>query len=312
MQTRRDNETMQGESPVVNPTTGLREGWDSYYKVPVVHQSGIDQLNFNGNSSGVHSVPLGAGLTLDFFAKLDPASELVVTFTGSIPKGKRLYPNFWRVSTFRRSSSALLSFADPSLLLDPSEQMRVAWYLGGASLDPGPLMLEVVRRAQQKAGAKHVVFVGGSGGGLPALRLSSMLPGSLAYLHEGATNVLKSIPLSVERYFKTAWPAEDYCNLVAAHPERFDMVSHYAKSSPRNLVYAVQSEDDLRFRRDHYTPFREAMQVDGEQGVSSEGDRHFILYKGEVAGHGKVTPGEFAYHHGRARGLWREWRVDDI
>lgn len=35
----------------------------------------------------------------------------------------------------------------------------------GLDLDPVPLVLQAIRKAQGKTGAKHVVFVGGSGGG---------------------------------------------------------------------------------------------------------------------------------------------------
>lgn len=303
-----DETSAPGDEAVINPRTGLQETWDDFYKIPHVHQRSIKNLTFEGQDSAVHTIPLEPGRTLDFFAKLEEGDELIVTFPGAVPKGKQVYPMFWRVSTFRRTAPALLSFADPTILLDPSEEMRLAWFLGGPDFDPAPLVLRTVREAQRKTGARHVVFVGGSGGGLPALRLSSMIPGSMAYVHEGATNVARSIPRSVERYFNRVWPEWSQDSLISSFPERFNMVRHYARSNPDNFVYFAQSEDDLRFRRDHYTPFRESEGVASESGVTDDGRRHFTLYKGEVAGHGKVTAAEFRHHFETARSLWREWR----
>lgn len=289
-------------------SNGPRDRWDDFYKVPRVHHTSISELELDGPNSAVHTIALGPGKSLDFFAKLEPANELIVTFPGAVPRGKPLYPMFWRVTTFRKTDPALISFADPTILLDASEEMRVAWFLGGPDYDPAPLVLQVIREAKRKTGAEHVVFVGGSGGGLPALRLSSMLPGSMAYLHEGATNVARSIPRSVERYFNSVWPGWDQEQLIYGFPERFNMVRHYERTHPGNFVYFVQSEDDLRFRRDHYAPFREASGVLQESGETPDGRRHFILYKGEVEGHGKVTKAEFRYHFENGRARWRAWR----
>lgn len=297
-----------GGEIAINSRTGLPEAWDEFYNIPSVRQRSLEELTFEGQDSAVHSIPLDNGLSFDFFAKLEPAEELIVTFPGAVPKGKKVYPMFWRVSTFRKVDPALLAFADPTILLDSTQEMRLAWFLGGPDFDPAPLALRVIREAQRRIGAKHVVFVGGSGGGLPALRLSSLMPGSMAYVHEGATNVARSIPRSVERYFSCAWKGWNQDELIQGFPERFNMVRHYEKASPDNFVYFAQSEDDLRFRRDHYSPFMNAMGVLGESGATVDNRRHFVLYKGDIAGHGKVTAAEFRHHFDTARSLWREWR----
>lgn len=294
----------------VNPRTRLREGWDDHFNVPLVHQKGIGRLTFAGQSTAVHTVPLPGGLALDFFAKLRPNDELIVTLPGAASRKKPRHPLFWRVSTFRRPEPAFMAFADPTIGADPTRKMLLAWFLGTPDLDPAPLILQAIRRAQGKTGAKHVVFVGGSGGGLPALRLSSMLPGSMAYIHEGATNVARSIPASVARYFETAWPGWDQEQLIRAFPDRFDMVRHYQRSQPQNFVYHAQSVEDTRFKENHYLPFKDAHGVEGDSGVTRNGDRHFVLYDGEVKGHGKVTQTEFWDHFETARSLWREWRGD--
>jgi len=74
-------------------------------------------------------------------------------------------------------------------------------------------------------------------------------------------------------------------------------------------VYFAQSEGDLRFREYHYGPFKSAMGLEDDAGVSQSGSRHFVLYKGEVNGHGKVTAAEFRHHFQNAMEAWRSWRA---
>lgn len=295
----------------MNPATGLRETWNDFYNVPVVQQKSIGQLRFNGQATAVHTVPLEGGLTLDFFAQLKRSDELVVTFPGAARPGKNIYPMFARVATFRASRTpAFMAFADPTIPMDPNRELLLGWFLGGPGFDPAFPIIQAIRKAQGKTGAKHVVFVGGSGGGFAALRLSSMVPGSMAYLHEGTTSIAQALPVQSERYFSTAWPGWDVEKLLDAFPERFDMVRHYRRRPIQNFVYFAQSEDDSRFRENHYVPLKNAMGVEGDAGVSRSGRRHFVLYKGEVKGHGKVTPAEFRHHFGNAMQAWRAWRTE--
>lgn len=292
----------------INPKTGLKEEPHPHFRVPLVHQRSIGSLKFNGQQTAVHKVPLRNGLTLDFYARLNPAEELVVTLPGAALPHRNIYPLFARISTFRPTNHAFMAFADPTILMDSSREMRLSWFAGGPGFDPALFIIRAIRKALGKTGAKYVVFVGGSGGGLAALRLSSMMPESLAYVHEGTTNIANSIPKSVDKYFTTAWPGWNREQLLQALPERFDMVRYYQSAQPQNFVYYVQSEDDLRFRGDHYGPFRDAMGIKDEAGETLNGHRKFVLYKGEIAGHGKVTPAEFDFHFNNAVNHWRELR----
>lgn len=293
----------------LNAKTGLQETWHDHYGVPIVHQRGLGSLRLNGQVSAVHTVPLGGRLTLDFFSQLRKSDELIVTLPGSVPVARMSEPYFARVATFRASEPAFIAFADPTIGLDSSQEMRLAWFLGAPDFDPAPILMQAIRRALGRTSAKHVAFVGGSGGGFSALRMSAMLPGSMAYLHEGTTNIAESVPSSVSRYFETAWPGWDQGQLLHAFPDRFDMVRYYQRHRPQNFVYFAQSEGDTRFRTTQYGPFRSAMGVNEEAGVTKDGARHFVLYGGEVAGHGKVTQAEFRHHFRTAMRAWREFRT---
>src|SRR5699024_7275063 len=145
---------------------------------------------------------------------------------------RNIYPFFTRIATFRKTRFAFMAFADSTIMMDKSREMLLSWFAGGPDFDPAPFIIRAIRRAIGKTGSKHVVFVGGSGGGLAALRLSAMMPGSLAYLHEGTTNIAHSSPVSVSRYFERIWPGWSQEQLLHALPERFDMVRYYRAAQP--------------------------------------------------------------------------------
>lgn len=293
----------------VHPRTGLREGWDDFYNVPLVHQKGIGRLTFAGQTTAVHTVPLANGLTLDFFAKLKPSDELIVTLVGAASPSKNRYPLFQRVSTFRRSMPALMAFADPTIRMDKARGMLLSWFLGGPGYDPLLDVVKAIRRAQGKTGAKHIAFVGGSGGGYAALRASAMLPGSLAYVQDPQAVVARYLPRSVAAYLDTAGPGWSHDQLLEAFPERFDMVRHYRDAAPRNFVYYAQNASDTHHVDDHYVPFKAVHGVTTDSGVSRDESRVFALFDGEVEGHGKMTNPEFQHHLDAALGHWRRWRM---
>lgn len=294
----------------VNPITGLKERKHAFYKVPIVTQLSIGALKFNGQQTAVHSVPIGSGKTLDFFAKLGRSDELIVTFMGANTKDKNFYPRFSRVATFGPRAAAFMAFADPTLKLDATREMLLSWYLGGPEFDPAVTILKAIQKAKGKTGAKHVIFVGGSGGGFAALRLSSMVSGSMAYVQESATNIANSFPHAVTKYFDTMWPSYEATALLSEKPERFDMARHYAAADPRNYVYFAQSSHDDHYIKRHYSPFKDAVGVPGLEGISADGKRRFVLYKGTIVGHGNITSEEFWAHFDSALQEWRAIRQD--
>ena len=80
----------------INPKTGLSESPHGYYGIPHVKQRNLGLLKFNGQPRAVHTVPVGNGLTLDFYAQLGRSDELVVMLMGAYLPGKDSYPRFFR------------------------------------------------------------------------------------------------------------------------------------------------------------------------------------------------------------------------
>lgn len=292
----------------INPRSGLRETWSPHFGVPVVHQRGLGALRFTGQVTAVHTAPIGRGLTLDWYARLGKSDELLVTLQGANRPTKNIYPMFPRVASMRNKGPAHMAFADPTLMLDKSREMLLSWYLGGQGWDPLPLILRVVRKAKGKTQAKHIAFIGGSGGGFAALRASAMLPGSMAFVQEPQTDLRRYSPAPVEKYFRAAWPAWDQNSLIQALPERFDMVRHYRDTRPPNFVYYAQSQDDKGHVKNHFIPFATVHGISATGGTSAAGNRVLALYKGAVPGHGKITAGEYDQHFAEAIRRWRDWR----
>lgn len=294
--------------PRVNPKSGLQEEWDDHFQVPSVKQRSISSLRFNGQSTAVHTVPLANGLTLDFYARLGAADELAVTFHGAYRKDKYLYPRFERVQSLEKLFPAHIAFADPTLRMDRSKSMLLSWYLGGPGWDPMDDIFKVIARAKGRSGAKHVVFIGGSGGGHTALRLSAHFPGSLAYVQAPATDIHRCFPTAKKNYFSTVWPGWDPEKLLDAFPERFNMPALYRRRPMDNFVYYAQSTRDPHYLDTHFEPFRAALGATPTGEEEPRGKRWLALYEGEKEGHGAMTPPEFREHLARALTWWRARR----
>lgn len=284
----------------LNPKTGLKERFHPFYKIPEVQQRNINTVRLDGQPRAVHTVPLPNSLTLDFFIQTGKSDVLFVAFHGANMTERNMYPRFERVQSLRKVAPALIAFADPTIMVDRSREMLLSWYLGGPGWDPMNEITKVIRKAMGKTGSKRVVFVGGSGGGYAALRASAMTPGSLAFVQAPQTSIARYIPHVVKTYLDVVWPGWPQKELLEAFPERFDMVRHYQMRQPDNFVYYMQSRSDPSHVENHYGPFKAVHGVQEESGVSRSGRQKFVMYDGEVRGHGTILPHEFDFHLGEA------------
>lgn len=284
-----------------HPRTGLRETWNERFEVPVVHQKAFEALDFSGHAESIHTVPIEEVPSLDFYARLAPSDELYVSFQGAVMPGKLRYPSFWRVASMRNRAEAFMAFADPTLLLTSNEAFGLGWYTGGEGWDPLEQIANVVRQAMTYSGAKRVMFLGGSGGGFAAMRMATKFPGSIAFVQDPQTTVAAYHMLHKERLVEGCWPGRQLEDVLARHPERFDLLHVYQKSSPQNYVYYRQSTRDRHLKK-HCEPFMEA--VKGAPGMIDDRYR-FVLEEGEKKGHGAITNAEFSRHFRAAVRWWR-------
>lgn len=285
----------------LNPETGLNESWNDLYKVPITYQGSLSSLNFTGGSTGIHSVPLGQGRTIDFYAKLDTSDILYVSFHGAVIARTGRYPKFWRVNSLKNRVHAFLSISDPTLLLNDNEKFCLAWYTGNRTWDPIEEIADVVLTAMAHAGATRVVFLGGSGGGHAALRFAAKFCGSLAFVQEPQTDVAKYFPFHRRMLLDSCWGGAKEGEVLSSYPERFDMCSLYQATDPDSFVYYRQSMGDPFHLKHHLVPFQLAI---ADNGGAKAGRYQFVLEGGEVPGHGKITANEFDRHFDAAMEFW--------
>lgn len=293
---------------MINPKTGLKETDHDFYGVPLVHQRGISTLKLTGQPTAVHKVPLGNGVTLDFYSTLRKSSELFVVFPGANTSKNHFYPRFERVYSMQPRVKSFMAFADPTIQFGLEQNMWLSWFLGGPGFDPMPVMFRAIQKALGRTGASHVAFIGGSGGGYAALRASAAWPGSLAFIQDPQTVIANYVPSVVDKYFDTMWSGWDSQKLMEAFPERFNMVEHYRTLQPRNFVYYAQSSSDKQHVAKHFAPFAEAHGMEPVAGTNRVGNRRLALYEGEVPGHAKITGDEYGAHLAAAIQFWRESR----
>lgn len=291
----------------INPRSGLRESVYERLNIPHVQQTSVRALRLNGQKRAVHTVPLQNGLTLDFYADLGVSDELVVTFHGAMPRTLKDYPWFARIRSVAPKTKAMLAIADPTLQVDPKREMLASWYLGNPGWDPIYDILHLIRKAQGKTGAKYVAFIGGSGGAIPALRASALLPGSLAFIQDPRVT-FSEMNHHIERYFAKAWPGWDPQKMVSSFPSLFDMAAYYRDVQPKNFLYCTQNVLDQKYYESQFLPFAKALGVNGGLGISSNGRYEFMGYQGEKEGHGKITSQEFHKFYAAAFSGWRDRR----
>lgn len=291
-----------------NAKTGLLESHDARYKIPVVHQRGVGQIRFDGQPRAIHKVPYRPGRTLDFYSRLLRSDEIVVAFHGKTDLEKGGYPAFAHLANLSGKTSAMMSFADPAAATGPDGASVLPWYLGGPGWDPLLAILQVVRKAQGRTGARHIAFVGGSGGGFAALRASAMVRGSMAFVHDPQTSVAAYGARAAIPYFESTWPGWKRDELIEAFPDRFDMAQHYRNANPENFVYYAQNASDFSHVRKHLGPFRVANGIPSGPRVHRGTRRIVDIYDGEVEGHGQITTDEFNKFFGDAVESWRSYR----
>lgn len=293
-----------GEKYSVNPISGLWEKPNRYFGVPWVEQHSVPRLDLKPHTNAIHKVPVADGrLTLDFYAQLNPSDYLAVVFHGANSARAYSYPRFERIQTLLPTAPAFLSFADPTIRL--SKELELSWYAGSSYYDPIDDIVGVVEEARNHVGAKYVIFIGGSGGGLPALRLSAQVPDSTAFTQSTATAIRNSLPKSVDKYFRIAWPGEDKEEVLRRYPHRFDMVQLYADLNPSNRVYMLQNSHDRAYLENHYEPFKSIYLHGSRSGETEDGSKMFVLDASERTTHGPPSPDEWVMHWERALMLMR-------
>lgn len=178
-----------------------------------------------------------------------------VSFHAALSKETFSTPYFTGATLAARKANRIL-VSDPSL----SENVLLGWFAGSRASTQAHIT-EFVLKLVNLAGARHVIFFGGSGGGFAALNLARLCPSSTALVANPQTDILRFYPRWWEPYARHCWGAsggqQDAADAIRANVVH-DMVDIYRRARPDvDVVYMQNSNDDFHLEN-HLHPFMEA------------------------------------------------------
>lgn len=289
------------DSKVLPPRPGQAvEGHHESYEVVVSRAASAEDILAEGYH-GIGAVPITDQVDLQFYGRIISSKTLHVVFHGATKVDGDVYPRFDRVPEHLGRDDNFISFADPTLTIDPA--MTLGWYLGTAKWDPAEQIERSIRAAQAASGASEVVFIGGAGGGFAALRYARYFPNSLAFVFSPQTAAYRYEGGHLPKLLEMGYDGLSVDECERAFPRRFEVVSDYSDSRP-NYVYYLQNLNDPGHIKDHYNPFRRALCVSAACGNTADGRVRFVLADQEKQGHGSPKPYEFDEQFDLAINYW--------
>lgn len=213
-----------------------------------------------------------------FWWNLTGSDEWTVFTPGRFDR-KRPIPAFQRSSYARDLDSNVVSVFDP--LLMRSKDLPLGWFMGVKNVDHGEMLASLMLALADEfsiVGSNFLLYAS-SGGGLPALRIASRLPGVTVYL----TNV----QTDPRRYYQRFYRQMARVSFRGMGDEEIDekyghrMSSHLWDGDFR-LYYAQNLTDQFHYL-DHFIPYAEA-----HRDVESKKNATFMTYEDEESGHGPL------------------------
>lgn len=278
----------------VNPITGIADGYNSHYGVPIVYHQSIGRLRLSRQTFAENHIRMSRGKKFCFLSRLTTSNTLVFTFHGANMASKnQTYPRYERARTFMKTNSSFACIADSTI---QDTDLLLAWYLGDKKHDPMKFIDVVVSRAMRKTGASHVIFVGGSGGGYAALRAALRTPNGHAFLESPRLFLETAAERSMRLYLKQFWPGKTVADLQALDAERFDSYRSQIEKAPAGKVYYLQGLYDPTFLWTEYRNAKLLAGLDKATGVSPTGSVRFELFDSLTQKHGPPPFESFKEH----------------
>lgn len=255
--------------------------------VPVTELSSVDDFDPTAErGASRYQAPLPDGLPLEAMLVNKGSDVLLVALHGATDRNKYQLPRFEWLRSLLKTDCSTLYFSDPTLRL--RDDLELAWYTGSAGCDLYPVLAEWAGAAADKVGAKGIIFLGSSGGGLASLQVSSYIPGSMALPYSCQTSIANYLVngtlMGAQRsYVEIVMPHLAPDGVWALKPdgdwsvplgERSSALVRYSRPQ-QNLVYYVQNTKDYMHMKQHYEPFRSVI----DSGPNKDRVR-FDLYEG--------------------------------
>lgn len=174
-------------------------------------------------SAGIHRINIGDGPTLDILIEgdlfADPCQAIPTFFNGAISaRESKSAPFFSGGRLCAEAGLAYVSVSDPSTSLDQS--LGLAWYAGNSYSDL-PYAIERCLANIAKATRRHLLLIGGSGGGFAALNIGCRLGDQASVLAwNPQTNILRYNSKFSKNYLHHAFGEEIRAHLASDAWER--------------------------------------------------------------------------------------------
>lgn len=110
------------------------------------------------------SAPVATGEALRVMVVNKASEVLVVALHGATNRAKKELPRFEWFRTLRGEAVSSMYVSDPLLEADPT--LELAWYVGRFSYDLHASLAGLIERTAKSVGARRVVILGSSGGGV--------------------------------------------------------------------------------------------------------------------------------------------------
>lgn len=187
---------------------------------------------------------------------IDPhesAQTIIFSFNPAVTNDAVTRPYFVGAGLFKSLYAHKVYLSDPSLELH--EDLRLAWFAGNR--EQRNLRWDTanaLRHIAADLGAKNIILVGTSGGGFASLLYSSMIPGSLAFVVNPQTDLMRYHPQHVAKYAKLAWGMTfEKSKEILPKRTTTSVIERYALGPDHSVIY-LQSATDLHHIENHMIP----------------------------------------------------------
>lgn len=165
-----------------NPLGGISDPKEApHYLIPT-----LDAISTK-EGAAQYSYRLDSEFTLDFLLSNKASDTFVVSLHGAVDRSRGSLPRYEWFKSLNATNNSCLFLSDPALEVNP--ELRLGWFLGSNSLDLHKELAQVIQTLKPKVGAKRIILLGLSGGGLAALQISRLIPGSTALVFNPRTEI---------------------------------------------------------------------------------------------------------------------------
>ncbi|MDR7233171.1 DUF6270 domain-containing protein [Agrococcus sp. BE272] len=184
------------------------------------------------------------GVPIDLMVEDNGAETTLVSFHAALGTDEIRPPVFVGRAVSDGLPVNRVFVSDPGLLTSP--ELRLAWFLGTASLDLPTFLARCLTQIQARLGARHIALFGMSGGGFAALSIARLLPGSVALPINPQTRVLDYLPAAWERMAHHCYgtTTQDGARLLLeAHPHADQRRTHASDVDRCRVIYLQNARD---------------------------------------------------------------------